>query len=47
MKTFRLLISFDGALSVVNAQACDLRAAMDGVRIDNPGRTAMLVRVLS
>ncbi len=47
MRAFKLLVSFDGALSVVRRQACDVRAAMDEVRIDNPGRTAVLVKVLA
>lgn len=46
MKTFRLLVSFDGALGVVEKQAVDVEAAMDAVSSDNPGRTAILVRVL-
>lgn len=46
MKTFKLLVSFDGALSVVEKLAVDVEAAMDAVSNDNPGRVAILVKVL-
>ena len=46
MKTFKLLVSFDGALGVVEKLAADVEAAMAAVSSDNPGRTAILVRIL-
>lgn len=46
MRDFKLLISFDGALSVVKVSSTDLHSAMDIVRNGNPDRTAVLVRQL-
>ena len=46
MKAFKLLVSFDGALSVVEREAFDVDAAMDLICGENPGRTALLVRIL-
>lgn len=46
MTNFKLLVSFDGALSKVEVAAADIHTAMDIVRNDNPGRTACLVKRL-
>ncbi len=47
MRIFKLLVSFDGALGVVEKEAAYVEAAMDAVSSDNPGRTAVLVKVLT
>lgn len=44
LKTFKLLVSFDGALGVVTKQAQDVYRAMDMVRAENRHRTAILVK---
>lgn len=46
MTNFKLLVSFDGALSVVRMVAMDLNSAMINVRNDSPDRTAVLVKQL-
>lgn len=46
MKNFKLLISFDGRLSVQRVSAFDIHSAMDTIRSNRPGETAVLVKQL-
>ena len=46
MTHFKLLISFDGRLSVRNREAYDIDSAMRSIENDHPGETTVLVKVL-
>lgn len=46
MTDFKLLVSFDGALSVVRMTALDVNSAMVEIRNMSPDRTAVLVKTL-